>query len=165
VTGEVSAICAEALNAPRDRQATVADVAAMRERLDAAYRDELQNPWALKHVRGGLMDVDFIGQAGVLLTARGDGRPGRRRWSNLAASGWLSVEEAASVGKAADLQLALQQMERVALERSFDPKTAGEGVRQAMVRAGEAEDFDGLEHDLRAAQASVRSVFERLFAV
>jgi glutamate-ammonia-ligase adenylyltransferase len=49
---------------PRDETALRADVLSMRERI--AKQFPTSNPWALKHVRGGMVDLDFIAQYIVL---------------------------------------------------------------------------------------------------
>ncbi len=49
---------------PRDATALLADVLSMRERI--AKQFPTSNPWALKHVRGGMVDIDFIAQYLVL---------------------------------------------------------------------------------------------------
>ncbi|MFQ5567947.1 MAG: glutamine-synthetase adenylyltransferase, partial [Paracoccaceae bacterium] len=103
----------------------------MRARLLAAHAGERRNPWALKHAAGGLMEIEFLAQTGVLyhgLTCRAAGAA----LPALAASGWIGEDEAAALGEALALMQRLQQIERVALETPVDPETAGEGLRRAM---------------------------------
>lgn len=49
---------------PRDAATVLKDVTDMRERI--AKQFVTRNPWALKHVRGGMVDLDFIAQYLVL---------------------------------------------------------------------------------------------------
>ncbi len=60
---------AEALRLPRDPAKTTAEVAEMRARLAGANREKRTDPWALKRTAGGLMDIDFVAQAGLLRAA------------------------------------------------------------------------------------------------
>ena len=50
----------EVLARPRDRSAVAAEVKSMRARIDAEKGSD--DPFDLKHVRGGLIDLEFIAQ-------------------------------------------------------------------------------------------------------
>ena len=52
------------LCSPRDADTLLADVASMRERVDNERQTE--NRWRLKHVRGGVLDLEFIAQYHLL---------------------------------------------------------------------------------------------------
>jgi glutamate-ammonia-ligase adenylyltransferase len=158
------AAVAEALTAPRDPRKTLADVAEMRARVADAHKGERDNPWALKHAEGGLMDVEFAAQAGLLATGTPGAHAPREALALLADKGWLPREDAATLVEAHDLMMALQQVERVALDRPFDPETAGPGLRAAMARAGEAADFDALAGKLAAAQARAAAAVRAILA-
>jgi glutamate-ammonia-ligase adenylyltransferase len=56
--------------------------------------------------------------------------------------------------EAHELGLALQQIERVALDRAFSPDTAGPGLKAAMARAAGEADFATVEARLQQAQAA-----------
>ena len=57
----------------------------------------------------------------------------------------------------------LQQIERVALETTIDPETAGEGLRRAMARACGEADFEALESRLMALQTAAAKACARVF--
>ncbi|MBT7486411.1 MAG: bifunctional [glutamine synthetase] adenylyltransferase/[glutamine synthetase]-adenylyl-L-tyrosine phosphorylase, partial [Rhodospirillales bacterium] len=57
---EVESVIAEVLTRPRDGSKLLADVASMRSRMDDEHHTE--NPLAIKHLRGGLVDIEFISQ-------------------------------------------------------------------------------------------------------
>ena len=57
---KIEEIIADVLTAPRDANTLLADVAAMRDRIDKEHHTE--NPWNIKHFRGGLVDIEFIAQ-------------------------------------------------------------------------------------------------------
>jgi glutamate-ammonia-ligase adenylyltransferase len=155
----------EALAAERDPSTVLADVREMRARVAEARRGERARPWALKHAEGGLMDVEFAVQAGILATGLTGVRAPREAARRLAEAGWLATEDAARLAEAHELMMALQQIERVALDRPFDPDTAGPGLRAAMARAGDAPDFEALTARLiavqRAAAAAVDAALDR----
>jgi glutamate-ammonia-ligase adenylyltransferase len=77
----------------------------------------------------------------------------------------MSPKKGARLAEAHALAMALQQVERVALDRPFDPDKAGRGLKAAMARAGGAEDFAALEARLSRAQAlAARAVTAALAA-
>jgi glutamate-ammonia-ligase adenylyltransferase len=154
VIADAAAAIEAALSAPRDPAKALADVREMRARVAEANRAERALPWALKHAEGGLMDVEFAVQAGLLVAGVTGERAPRAAIPALAAEGWLGAGEAAALAAAHALQTTLQQVERVALDRPFDPATAGAGLRAAMARAAGAPDFAALEARLSRAQAA-----------
>ncbi len=134
----------------------------MRGKLLGAHARDRQNPWSLKYAAGGLMEIEFLAQTGVLYhglacRAAGEALPA------LTANGWIGEEEAAALAEAHALMQRLQQIERVALETPIDPKTAGEGLRRAMARACGAEDFAALEGRLSALQRTAAQISEDHF--
>jgi glutamate-ammonia-ligase adenylyltransferase len=149
---------------PRDRAAMLADVRDMRARVAEAHRAARDDPWALKHAAGGLMDVEFAVQAGLLATGLPALRAAAAAAPALADAGWFSPAQARTLAAAHALMMALQQVERVALDRPFDPRTAGPGLRAAMARAGGAADFAALEAALRQAQAAAAAVVGEVLA-
>ncbi len=161
----VEAAVAEALAAPRDTAATLADVREMRARVAEANRAARADPWELKHAEGGLMDIELAVQGGMLVAGALGVQAPAAAIPGLVAAGWLTAAEGTALAAAHGLQLALQQVERVALDRRIAPDRAGPGLRAAMARAGGAPDFAALEARLRAAQeaaaAAVTAVLDR----
>ena len=154
VRADVEAEIAAVLRAPRDAEKTLADVREMRARVAEARKAERGRVWSLKHAEGGLMDVEFAVQAGQLVAGIGGLlRPGEAA-AALVEAGWLDAGAAEALRDAHALMASLQQVERVALDRPFDPETAGVGLRAAMARAGGAETFADVEDRLAAAQAA-----------
>lgn len=159
---ELSAVIASIISSPRDPASTRADVAAMRARLIEANRALRDDPWALKHGAGGLMDIEFAAQAGLLCESLTGARSAPVAFRALAASGAMTREDAEALLAAHRLLSRLQQVERVAVAGSFRAETAGAGLKAALVRAGEAVDFDDLEVKLAAARAEALSIVNRL---
>ncbi|MEM7745620.1 MAG: bifunctional [glutamine synthetase] adenylyltransferase/[glutamine synthetase]-adenylyl-L-tyrosine phosphorylase [Pseudomonadota bacterium] len=133
----------------------------MRMRLIDAHGPDRANPWSLKHTAGGLMEIEFLAQVGALLTGIDAARPLASTLSDLADHGWISAEDAATLKTSARLQQSLQQIERVALDGTIDPETVGAELRQALVRASEAEDFGTLLEQLTQKQQSAGRIVEQ----
>lgn len=152
------------LTKPRDRAALFADVAAMRGRIER--EKGTKDPFDIKHVPGGLIDIEFVAQA--LMLAHGAARPDvlatttETALASLAEAGLLADEEAAVLRPAIRLYQALTQVLRLAVDGRFVPAEAPGGVLAAMARAAEMPDFGGLEAHLVETQEAVRASFERI---
>ncbi|MEJ2533963.1 MAG: hypothetical protein P8008_00415, partial [Gammaproteobacteria bacterium] len=90
-----SAIRAAVLTATRDAAKITAEVAEMRQRM----RDADGERDRFKHVAGGLTDIDFVAQLGVLLCAADApeviaSTTTRAQLRSLAGAGWITPEEA-----------------------------------------------------------------------
>ena len=150
------------LRAPHPADQTLADVRDMRERLAEANRAHRAEPWNLKQAEGGLLDIELAVQAGLLITGQCGLRAPREAVPALVTRGWLTAVQGEALRGAHDLGMALQQIERVALERPFSPQGAGPGLRAAMARAAGAPDFEAAESWLAAAQAEAAAVVSEL---
>jgi glutamate-ammonia-ligase adenylyltransferase len=134
----------------------------MRAKLLDAHAGDRQNPWSLKYAAGGLMEIEFLAQTGVLYHGLACHTAGEAL-PVLATSGWIDVGEATALSDALALMQRLQQIERVALETPIDPEIAGEGLRRAMMRACGVSRFSELEERLSALQNTAAQICERLF--
>ncbi|MCI4665143.1 MAG: bifunctional [glutamine synthetase] adenylyltransferase/[glutamine synthetase]-adenylyl-L-tyrosine phosphorylase [Neomegalonema sp.] len=154
------AACA-ALAKPRTAGEVLTAAAEMRQRLDQAHTADLNRLWALKHGHGGLIDVEFIAQAGQL--AAGVAEIGVSTAAGLARLGdanFLTRDDADQLTEAYGLLFALHQMRRVAMEPPFDVEAAGPGVKRILARAAGADDFSAIEPRLEAAKKTVRAAFD-----
>lgn len=155
---------AHALDLPREVKEIAADVADMRARI--AKERVSNNPWELKHVRGGLVDIEFICQ--FLQLAHGAAHPGirsthtRSALARIADAGILAPETADMLVRAIALNQNLTQVIRVCVEGVFDPAEAPAGLKSLLARAGDAPDFAALEADLAESQRKVREAFESI---
>ncbi|MEM7267900.1 MAG: bifunctional [glutamine synthetase] adenylyltransferase/[glutamine synthetase]-adenylyl-L-tyrosine phosphorylase [Pseudomonadota bacterium] len=160
----ISAIIADALGVIRDPKKTRADVAEMRERVVSAHGGARAEPWALKHTGGGLMDVEFAVQYGLLLyPSPGEGAPASAL-PHLNAAGALSAADKDILAMAYAMATRLQHVERIAHAGAFRPAEAGEGLKAALARAGGAADFEALEHRLVSLQSRAEAIIDRLLA-
>ena len=154
------------LCSPRDPDTLLADVASMRERVEKERRTE--NRWRLKHVRGGVLDLEFIAQYHLL-------RHAARHPSMLVQStpsvyrrlGEAGVLDADDAGELADIAAFLQRLQgllRLTVGTNRDVERFTPGVRETLARAMGAEDFDTLEARVYAVQDRVRAAYHRLVA-
>ncbi|MEM1346562.1 MAG: glutamine-synthetase adenylyltransferase, partial [Pseudomonadota bacterium] len=161
---EVASTVTQALAARRGAVEVIAQASTMRDRLIEAHQRERSTPWALKHTAGGLMEIEFLAQTAILYHGldRGAGAAGSALLT-LEALGWLKASEGQHLNETLVLLRTLQQIERVALERPFDPETTGLGLRQAMARALEVANFDTLEHHLQESTTQAGEIIEHCF--
>ena len=157
---------------PRDPAALARDIRRMRERIFREHSSE--DPWQLKHARGGLVELEFTAQ--YLQLAHAHRHPALRRpetrrvLAAAGAAGLLAPERARELVAALDLMHALQAVLRLSGDRRFRPEVAPSGLREALVRtanrAREEElpmaDFAELQRRLVEAQAAVRATFDEL---
>src|SRR5262249_1117605 len=141
----------------RCQTATAADVRAMRARI--AKEKGSRDPWELKQVRGGLVDLEFIAQYLQLVhAARAPGILDQNTMgalAKLAREGLLAPAAAQVLLPAARLLNDLTQVLRLTLDGPFDPAKAPEGLKALLARAAGAEDFTALEASLGAREGKV----------
>ena len=150
------------LTAPRDATTLVRDVAKMRAKIEAGHSSV--NPWRVKYVRGGLIDVEFIAQYLQLLHARDDPKvlnPGTgQALANLDAIEALTTGEAKTLAEAAILYRNVQNFLRQCFQNNFDPDAAPPGLREALARAAGVESSAALEKKLVRTQVAVLDLFK-----
>ena len=169
----VEAAVRRALLAPRDPDTLARDVAAMRARIFREHGSD--DPWHLKHVRGGLVELEFLAQFLKLRFA--PGHPDllttgtAETFLRAAAEGMLEVDDGAALVRAGRLYHRLQAVLRLSVQERFDPARAPAGVRHALLRAAfhdadalpaRSHEFAELERTLTEAQARVHRIFEAL---
>jgi glutamate-ammonia-ligase adenylyltransferase len=161
----IEAAIKEVLTARRDAEKLRVDVAEMRARME----QELTKPgdiWDFKHLRGGLVDVEFIAQYLQLLHAHDhpdvlDTNTGLAL-AKLKSAGLIEERAAANLAAALHLWRNLQGMLRLATGGAFDPAAASEGLKSALVRAAEVESFAEVPRSIESASTKVRRHFENL---
>ncbi len=159
---EVNAVIEGTLTTPPDREKIVRDAADMRAKLFAQFPG--RSPWDLKFAHGGLVDIEFIAQALQLLEANAYpdvlNNNTATALARLRDDGVLREDEASSLIDAAQFELALTQVLRIAVEGEFDPATATPGLKSLLARAGGETDFAVLEARLADLQSRVAAIFE-----
>jgi len=151
----------------RDPDKLRADIVDMRARI--AREKGSDDPWEIKTVRGGLIDVEFIAQylqlahaceAPDILSANTEAALEAAR-----AAGFLSAGHAEVVIPACRLYHAVTQILRLCLKGAFDPQTAPRGLTRLLCRAADMPDLNRLGAHLKDTQAQVQTVFDALMTV
>lgn len=120
----------------------------------------------LEQVRGGLVDIEFIAQ--FLQLVHGAAVPHALQQNTVQAlkaleeAGVLAPADADVLLPAARLINALTQVLRLCLDGRFEPAKAPDGLKELLVRVGEAPTFPHLEATLRETLAGVAAAFERI---
>jgi [glutamine synthetase] adenylyltransferase / [glutamine synthetase]-adenylyl-L-tyrosine phosphorylase len=160
----VEAAIADILQRPRDRSKIAADVRDMRARI--AREKGSADPWDLKQVRGGLVDLEFIAQYLQLVHAADLpdvlSQNTLQALGNLERAGYLSPSAADALLPAARLLNNLTQVLRLCQDGPFTPRTAPDGLKLLLARAGDAPDFARLEAELVTRERTVASLFDAL---
>ncbi len=158
----VAAAIREVLVVPRDPAKLRADVVEMR----ALIREEkgTDDPWDIKQVDGGLVDVEFVAQYLMLAHASEDGgvlATGTiAALDRLAAAGHLAADTADVLIPAMRLYQGLTQALRMASDGAFVPANAPRGLIDLLTRIGELPDFAHLEAHLVETEAAARLAYQ-----
>jgi glutamate-ammonia-ligase adenylyltransferase len=149
---------------PRDRPKIAADVRDMRRRI--AQEKGSNDPWDLKYVDGGLVDIEFIAQYLQLIHAAD--HPGILDQNTAGAleklrdEGLIVAGDAEILLSAAHLYQALSQIMRLCQQGRFDPEKAPAGLKAILSRAAAVPDFSRVVPTLREVQEAVTGCFDRL---
>jgi glutamate-ammonia-ligase adenylyltransferase len=163
---QINATIREVLAWPRDRAAVAADVRSMRAKIEGEKGSD--EPWDLKQVRGGLIDLEFIAQ--FLQIASAAEHPEmldqntELALAKLSAAGVLAPGDAEILVPAARLYHTLTQVLRLCLDRPFVAEEAPRALKDLLARAAEMPDFASLEASLRDTLREVREAFDRIVA-
>ena len=161
----IEATVADVLTAPRDADKLFAEVAEMRRRIDKEYGTD--EPWNLKYVRGGLVDIDFIAQS--LQLAHGARHPTilsrntATAYERLGAAGVLAAPTAERLANAARMLGNAHFLLRLCTAGNFTAEAASADLEIALAEAVGAPNFATAHRTLRDTQAFVRATFEALF--
>lgn len=133
------------------------DVADMRRRM--ARERKARSIWDVKLAPGGLVDIEFVIQHAILLSA--SDAPGTVQPTSLdaakalAAAGRLAPAEAATLVEGLTFQLHLQQALRIATGDQFDPESASSGIKTWLANHLGLKEFSALERRLIEVQGAV----------
>ena len=154
------------LCAPRDPDTLLADVAAMRERIDGERHTE--NRWRLKHVRGGLLDLEFIAQCHLLRHAARHPsilvQSTQSMYQRLGEAGVIDSDDAGALAEMVAFLQRLQGLLRLTVGTNREVERFTPGVRETLARAMGIETFSALEARIVAIQDRVRAAYHRLVA-
>ncbi|MEO1495076.1 MAG: bifunctional [glutamine synthetase] adenylyltransferase/[glutamine synthetase]-adenylyl-L-tyrosine phosphorylase [Pseudomonadota bacterium] len=136
----------------------------MRTRLFEAKAAARGNPWSLKHAAGGLMEIEFLSQAGALQTGLAPGQRTADVVSALGHAGWITPADAEALTDALVFQQRLQQIERVALETELSPEAGCPELRQVIARAVGTDNFEEAAARLTDLQTRTATICAERFA-
>ncbi len=161
---EIAATIAAVLTRRRDKAKLAEDVKAMRELIAREKGD--QDPWDLKLVSGGLIDVEFVAQYLTLAEARSVPEllnvSTRATLAAAAEAGVIARDDAEALIAAHRLYTDATQVMRVAVAGPFDPATAASGVKRRIAAAAALPDFESLQGAVGEAREAVRRAYARV---
>jgi [glutamine synthetase] adenylyltransferase / [glutamine synthetase]-adenylyl-L-tyrosine phosphorylase len=153
------------LTTPRDGQKILADVGEMRERLRKEHRTS--DVWSVKHLEGGLVDIEFIAQYLQLRHAAaypdilaGDTMSVLLRARDL---GLIDRKPADDLIEAVRLWRNLQGILRLTVEGSINAETAAPALKTVLARACGMVDFDALVQTMQATAGRTKAHFDAVF--
>ena len=161
---EVSETVRRTLLRKRDPAKLAREVRAMRALIAAEKGDK--DPWHLKLVAGGLIDIEFIAQ--YLSLAHADARPDilnvstRRVVEKAGAAGLISPGDAQTLVEAHRLYSDATQLMRLAVSGPFDPAKAASAVKRRIATATGHPDFEAFVAALDEARSKVREALEAI---
>ncbi|MGE0668932.1 MAG: bifunctional [glutamine synthetase] adenylyltransferase/[glutamine synthetase]-adenylyl-L-tyrosine phosphorylase [Sphingomonadales bacterium] len=164
---DIDSIIHSVLAMERDPDKVLFTVADMRRRLAAQFGTE--NPWSVKHVRGGLLDLEFIAQYLELRHGVGDPSLFNPRtpaaFDNILGAELISSAMTDELKSAWVLMDSIRGFSRQTLGGDFDPALHGSpALLSALTRATGFADFGELEKALLAAESRVRQIFDEMIA-
>ena len=139
------------------------DVADMRRRM--ARERPARSQWDIKLAPGGLVDIEFVIQHAILLSAADV--PGAVIPTSMdairaiASAGKLAPGEAAVLAEGLTFQLNLQQALRIASGDKFEPDNASAGLKAWLSNHLALKDFSALDAHLSRIQAAVAALRAR----
>jgi glutamate-ammonia-ligase adenylyltransferase len=163
---EIGNTIREVLSRPRDRARVAEDVRTMRTKI--ANDKGGSDVWDLKHVRGGLIDLEFITQFLQIVSAAEHSdvldQNTELALTKLSAAGVVSPGDAEILVPAARLYHTLTQLLRLCLDRPFVADEAPRALKDLLARASDMPDFATLEATLKDTVIAVHEAFERIVA-
>jgi glutamate-ammonia-ligase adenylyltransferase len=163
---EIGNTIREVLSRPRDRAKVAEDVRTMRTKI----ADDKGNSdvWDLKHVRGGLIDLEFMAQFLQMVSAAEHSdvldQNTELALTKLSAAGVVSPGDAEILVPAARLYHTLTQLLRLCLDKPFVADEAPRALKDMLARASDMPDFATLEATLKDTVVAVHEAFERIVA-
>ncbi len=164
LSDRVTEAIAEVLRRPHDPAKVLADASDMRRRLAEAYEAAAANPWEVKLGPGRMMDIELLAQSGALIHNLAGQRRPRQMLARLTSLGWLGSEDGATLQTALDRLSSLQQIGRLAADRTIDPAEGGQGLVQLVLETTGAPDLDTLRATLAQAASDCDGIITRRLA-
>jgi len=145
----------------RDLEKLRKEVHEMRDRTEKKFHTD--DPWNLKYVRGGLMDIDFIAQ--YLMLRHAPDTPGGRSGSAAETFRWLKQTgrlqaESADALIAHDIFLGqLFHLLRLCSNNQFSEETALPALKKLLLQSVKEKSFEGLRERLIQVERNVHDLY------
>lgn len=154
----LQALTLDILSARRDTGTLKNDVHDMRQRL--AKEKPGKGLWDLKLGAGGLVDLEFVVQLGLLSAAeKAVLTPSvSAAIEQLRRAGQLTEKEATTLSEAHIFLSSLQQIQRIALQGDVQPNKLSAGLKDRLQRAVGLPDFDVLQARLAGHKSNLEAV-------
>ena len=150
-----------ALMLPRDPEKLKSDALAMRRLLEKEKGST--NPWEVKQVAGGLIDIEFLAQYLMLLHGRAHPEiyspTTADALARLRDAGLLDPGAVEALTNAYRLYQGLTQLLRLAIDDAFRPADAPRGLAEMLQRVGDSPDLSHLEALLTETEKRTRDLF------
>ena len=161
---EIVGVISQVLRRKRDRAKVAAEVRDMRAKIES--EKGTRDIWDLKHVRGGLIDLEFLTQFLQLIHAHEHpdvlDQNTAGALGELLQAGAIGLGEAEILAPAASLYHALTQCLRLCLDKPFVPDEAPRALKDLLARSANMPDFPTLEAMLSDTLADVHAAFDRI---
>lgn len=154
---------ARLLGLPRDKAGMAGEIAGMRTTLDE--EKPASSVFDVKLAEGGMLDIEFIAQWGLLAAAPDLPVPDDRSTVGILDAlpdSLLPPGDRDQLKKAHETFNTILQLIRVCLDGEFDPEEAGRGLVRILAEQTGVPGLQGLEQELIETQAAVRAIFKRL---
>ena len=154
----------EVLTRERDAERVAHEVRGMRALI--AHEKGDKDPWDLKLVKGGLMDIEFVAQ--YLSLAFAHARPEildastRRVIDRAGGAGLLTPGQVETLVEAHRLYTNATQFMRLSISGPFDPEKAAAGVKRRIAGATGFPDFEAFVAALDESRKKVREAYEAI---
>ena len=151
----------------RDSAKTLVDICDMRKLMLSEHKD--QSRWDIKRKRGGLVEVEFIVQALMLVHAQSHpsilGTNTRDAIRNLASNDCIDHASARVLLDAWHLYSRITQLLRVSVEGNYEPNRATPALNLAVARAAAMPDISSTEALLDDAAQQVIGIFDKTIGI
>jgi [glutamine synthetase] adenylyltransferase / [glutamine synthetase]-adenylyl-L-tyrosine phosphorylase len=164
LAADIAEVVRDTLVRKRDPAKIAREVRSMRALIAAEKGDK--DPWDLKLVAGGLMDIEFVAQ--YLSLAFAHARPDilevstRKAIDKAGAAGLLATGDVVTLIEAHRLYTDATQLMRLSVAGPFDPAKAASGVKRRIAAATGFPDFEAFVAALGEAQKRVRDAYEAI---
>ncbi len=166
VRDKIETILREALVTSRDPDTLLADVHDMRERMTREHRSD--DPWDIKHARGGLVDLEFLCEYLQLRHAAEHpsvlSQDTDEALQRLGAAGVLPARTVGELATAAGILRNAHGLLRLCLSAPISESGVPDGLTALLTRAVGGADAAALQPTLLEAEAGIRNHYEHLVA-